>query len=176
MSTAAKQRNVPRHKGSFDVRGTVHDFDFLAGRWKVHCRRLLKPLSRSNEWIDFDGTNVSRPVWHGHGNFDEFEAETPSGRIQGLTVRLFDPRLRRWAIYWANASRALIDIPPMSGGFEKGRGEFYNREQFDGRPIVVRFLWTVNSADSCRWEQAFSGDDGETWETNWTWDLIRVKP
>lgn len=174
-AAAANDGKAPRHKGSFDVRGTARDFDFLAGRWNVWCRRLLEPLSGSDRWIEFDGTNVSRPAWHGHANVDEFEADTPSGRIQGLTIRLFDSKFRRWSIYWANASRALIDIPPMSGGFEKGHGEFYNREQFNGRPIVVRFIWTVHSADSCRWEQAFSGDDGETWETNWTWHLTRVK-
>lgn len=159
----------------FDVHGDVHDFDFLAGRWTVHCRRLLEPLSESQEWIEFEGTNVSRPAWHGYANVDEFEAETPSGPIQGMAIRLFDSHSRQWRIYWANAARALVDIPPMCGGFEKGHGEFYNREQFKGREIMVRFLWTVKSSDLCRWEQAFSADDGETWEVNWTWDLTRVR-
>jgi hypothetical protein len=176
MPATAENQSLSHTDSTFEVHGDIHDFDFLAGLWHVHCRRLTKPLSGSQEWIEFDGTNVSQPAWHGQANVDEFEADAPAGRIQGMTIRLFDPSLRQWRIYWANASRALIEIPPMVGGFEKGHGEFYNREQFNGRSIIVRFLWTVKSADACRWEQAFSADEGQSWETNWTWDLRRVRP
>jgi hypothetical protein len=157
-----------------DVHGTEHDFDFLIGSWTVHSRRLLKPLTGSKEWVEFGGTNVSRPLWGGRANVDEFHAETPSGPIAGITLRMFDRTTKQWRIYWASAQRAVVDVPPMVGGFENGRGEFYDREEYDGKPIMVRFFWIVNSRDSCRWEQAFSADDGKTWETNWTWDLVRV--
>jgi hypothetical protein len=160
--------------GIIAVHGSEHDFDFLVGKWKVRSRRLVHPLSGSSEWIEFDGTNVSQPVWNGMANVDEFEANAPAGPLKGMTIRFFDRQSRQWRIYWANAAYAAIDVPPMAGGFEKGHGEFYGRETFQGKPIVVRFLWTVPSPDSARWEQAFSADDGKTWEINWTWDLTRV--
>jgi hypothetical protein len=162
------------NNGSIAVHGTEHDFDFLAGSWTVRSRRLVRPLSGSTEWVEFDGINRSRPAWNGAANVDEFEANAPSGPLKGMTIRLFDRESRQWRIYWANGARAAIDIPPMTGGFEKDHGEFYGHETFDGKPIVVRFLWTVNSADCARWEQAFSADEGQTWETNWTWDLTRT--
>ena len=30
------------------------------------------------------------------------------------------------------------------------------------------------TADTARWEQAFSTDDGQTWETNWVADFTRA--
>jgi len=71
-----------------------HDFDFWFGSWKVHNRRLVHPLTGSNEWVEFDGTVVARPVWGGRANADEFEAVSPSGLIEGLIVRTYDPKSR----------------------------------------------------------------------------------
>ncbi|HYH07058.1 MAG TPA: NIPSNAP family protein [Thermoanaerobaculia bacterium] len=174
-ATAAEGVQMPDSSGIIAVHGTEHDFDFLAGSWSVRSRRLVRPLSGSREWIEFEGTNVSRPVWNGAANVDEFQANAPAGPLEGMTIRLFDPQSRQWRIYWANGAKAAIDVSPMTGGFEKGHGEFYGHEVFHEKPIVVRFLWTVHSPDAARWEQAFSADEGQTWETNWTWDLIRMK-
>lgn len=172
---AAEGGPMSSSNGILAVHGTEHDFDFLAGSWTVRSRRLVRPLSDSSEWIEFDGTNVSRPVWNGAANVDEFQANAPAGPLKGMTIRLFDPQSRQWRIYWANGARAAIDVSPMTGGFEKGHGEFYGREVFNEKSIVLRFLWTVHSPDTARWEQAFSADEGQTWETNWIWDLVRTK-
>lgn len=59
------------------------------------------------------------------------------------------------------------------GAFKDGSGEFYDQEDFNGRKIFVRYVWTVNSKDSCHWEQAFSNDGGTTWETNWIMNFVR---
>jgi hypothetical protein len=40
--------------------------------------------------------------------------------------------------------------------------------------IYVRFLWTHQSENVARWEQAFSDDGGKTWETNWIMEMERV--
>jgi hypothetical protein len=142
-----------------------HDFDFWFGRWKVHNRRLLHPLSGSNEWVEFGGTVVARSVWAGLANMDEFEADSPSGHIEGMTVRTYDPKSHQWSLYWANAAKGVFE-KPMIGQFKDSRGEFFDQEDFAGKAIYVRFVWSEIKANSCRWEQAFSNDGGKTWETN----------
>jgi hypothetical protein len=150
------------------------DFDFLMGSWKVHNRKLRERLKGSTAWDEFDGTVVARPAWGGKANVDEYEAESPAGHIEGLTVRLFNPKSRQWSIYWANSANGTLDVP-MVGEFKDGRGEFYDQEQFEGRSIYVRFIWSDITPTSCRWEQAFSADGGKSWEINWIMELTRMK-
>ena len=42
-------------------------------------------------------------------------------------------------------------------------------------PILVRFLWSDITPTTCRWEQAFSVDDGATWEVNWIMESTRIE-
>ena len=155
------------------VSNAQSDFDFFIGQWKVHNRRLRERLRGSTVWDEFDGTVVARPIWGGKGNVNEYEAEGPSGPIQGFALRLFNPRSRQWSIYWASGANGTLDMPPMIGSFKDGRGEFYNQEMFEERAIYVRFVWSGITATSCRWEQAFSADGGKTWETNWIMEFTR---
>jgi hypothetical protein len=158
------------------VRDGQHDFDFYIGKWKVHNRRLMKPLTGSTEWVEFEGTSFARAVWNGRANMDEFEGKAPTGRIQGMTVRTYNAKTGDWSLYWANANNGEISLPATVGHFNgNGKGEFFDKEEFNGKPIVVRYTWTVIDADHCRWEQAFSPDDGKTWETNWITTNTRVK-
>ena len=149
------------------------DFDFLHGNWKVRNRRLKERLRGSTEWEEFSSTCRCRPILGGLGNLDEFNIETPAGGIEAVTVRLYSPASREWSIYWTtNPGSGRFDVP-MVGNFEGPRGEFYSQEIFDGHHIFNRFIWTIVSPDTCRWEQAFSADGGRTWETNWTMDFTR---
>jgi hypothetical protein len=74
------------------VHDPQRDFDFIIGSWKVHNRRLKQRLKGSNSWEEFESTIVARKIWGGTGNVDEYEADSPSGRIQGMTVRLYNPK------------------------------------------------------------------------------------
>jgi hypothetical protein len=56
----------------------------------------------------------------------------------------------------------------------EGVGTFYADDSLRGRPIGVRFLWTATDTDEPQWEQAFSDDRGETWETNWVMRFRRA--
>ena len=172
MPRAAAKAQTPETAAERDGQ---HDFDFLFGRWKVHCRRLLHPLTGSNQWVEFDGTNVVHSMWNGQATVDEFEADAPSGHIEGMTIRTYNSKAHQWSIYWSSQANGTVDFPPMVGRFRNGRGEFYDSEIYDGRAIFVRFVWTVHSPDSCHWEQAFSADGGRTWEPNFIWDLTREK-
>jgi hypothetical protein len=148
------------------------DFDFFIGKWKVHNRKLKERLKGSTAWEEFEGTVVARHIWGGKANTDEYEADSPSGHIQGMTLRLFDPKSRQWSLYWSNSSTGHLE-KPMIGEFKDGLGEFYDQEMYEGKSIYVRFLWSGLTENSCRWEQAFSADGGKTWETNWIMQFER---
>lgn len=152
-----------------------HDFDFWFGKWTVHNRRLLDPLTGSKTWVEFEGKAVARPVWGGRANMDEYEADSPSGHIEGMTVRTYNGASHEWSIYWANQKDGAFSLPATVGRFQDGRGEFYDQEDFKGRKITVRYVWTVQSRESCQWEQAFSSDAGASWETNWIMTFTREK-
>jgi len=143
-----------------------HDFDFEFGTWKARLSRLTKPLTGTGTWVELEGTSVVRKVWDGRANLGELEVAGPSGRIQGLSLRLYNPDSRQWHISWANATDGLIGSA-MTGEFRDGRGEFYGQEPFNGRVITVRFVFSDITATSFRFEQAFSRDWGRTWEVNW---------
>ncbi|MFG3440902.1 hypothetical protein ACGF0J_26915 [Nonomuraea sp. NPDC047897] len=150
----------------------MNDFDFFIGAWNVLNRRLVKPLSGSDEWDEFPGTTISTRHFDGAANFDEIVF--PTKGFSGLTLRLHDPATGLWSIYWASSARGVLDLPPMVGRFDGPRGEFYADDSHEGTPVRCRFVWTVHGPDSCRWEQAFSVDDERTWETNWTMDFTRA--
>jgi hypothetical protein len=143
-----------------------HDFDFEHGRWHVHLARLVKPLSHSTTWTTLDGTSVVRPVWGGLANLGELDVDGGGTHVQGLSLRVYDPKARQWRIHWANSRDGVLG-PAMVGGFSGGRGEFYDQEDFEGRPIFVRFIFSDIAARSFKIEQAFSDDGGKSWETNW---------
>lgn len=159
--------------GTPDEHDGQHDFDFLFGRWKVHCRHLLRPLTGSSEWVEYSGTNVVHPMWNGRATVDEFEADPPSGHTEGMTIRTYNSQSHQWSIYWSSQTNGTVGFPPTVGSFKDGRGEFYDSEMYNGKAILVRYVWKVVSPDSCHWEQAFSADSGKNWETNYIWDLTR---
>jgi hypothetical protein len=152
-----------------------HDFDFYVGKWRLHNRRLLHPLTGSNEWVEFDGTSVARTMWNGRANVDEFQANTPSGHIEGMTVRLYNAETHEWSVYWANGQTGAFSAPAAVGHFTNGRGQFYEHEEISGRRVFVRLLWDIRSPTQCHWEQAFSADQGRTWETNWIIDSTSME-
>jgi hypothetical protein len=157
-----------------------HDFDFELGTWKIHLKRLVHPLTGLNTWVEFDGTSVTRKVWDGSAQLEEFETDaTPEkgnngGHIEGLTLRLYNPTSRQWSLYWGTSKSGALALPATVGEFKDGRGEFYDQEPFNGRMIFVRFVWSGITPNSAHFEQSFSDDGGKSWEVNWITDQTRV--
>jgi hypothetical protein len=150
-----------------------HDFDFLHGRWLVRNRRLRERLVGSTDWDSFDGMQVCRPILGGFGNEDELVTDAfGEQRFIGMTIRLFDPHQREWSIYWVD-NRSVQLQPPVRGRFEHGIGTFHGRDTHAGTPVLARFIWTPFGEDRARWEQAFSADEGASWETNWIMEFER---
>jgi hypothetical protein len=149
-----------------------HDFDFEDGIWKIHLKRLDHPLTGSNNWIEFDGTSTTKQLWDGAAHLEQFETVGSSGKVQGITFRLYRPESHQWYIYWVNRKDGALG-QPMIGEFNSGVGEFYDQEPFNGKMILVRYIWS-NLTTAPHFEQAFSDDGGKTWEVNWITDQTRV--
>jgi hypothetical protein len=143
-----------------------HDFDFEIGTWKTHLKRLQHPLTGSTTWIEYEGTSVIRKIWNGRANLVELEVDGPTGHIEGLSLRLYNPESHQWSLNFANSAGGTISFPTV-GEFKDGRGEFYDQETFNGRMILVRNAFSDITANSYRFEQSFSDDGGKTWEVNW---------
>jgi hypothetical protein len=162
----AQQNSDTSTTSASTARDGQHDFDFEIGTWKTHLSRLLHPLTGSTIWVKLEGTSVVRKVWNGRANLVELEVDGPTGHIEGLSLRLYNPQSRQWSLNFANSNGGTLGQPTI-GGFKNGRGEFFDQETFNGRTILVRNVWSDITADSCRFEQAFSDDGGKTWEVNW---------
>ena len=155
------------------VRDGSHDFDFEFGDWTMQLRRLVKPLSGSTEWVEYKGSSVVHKIWGGAANVGEIDVSGPAGRIQGMSVRVYNPQSGQWGVSFASARGGQLG-QPMIGGFKDGRGEFYNQETFNDRAIFVRFVFSDITPRAFRIEQAFSDDGGKTWETNWISTFSKV--
>ena len=151
-----------------------HDFDFEDGTWKIHLKRLEHPLTGSHTWTEFDGTTTTRKLWNGQAHIEQFETTGTAGRVEGLTLRIYNPESHQWSIYWANSKNGQLGLPAMVGEFKNGQGEFYDQEPYNGRMIFVRFIWSGITPNSAHFEQSFSDDGGKTWEVNWITDQTRV--
>jgi hypothetical protein len=168
-SEAAKSslQTSPQHDGQ-------HDFDFEIGTWKIHLKRLEQRLAGSTTWIEFEGTSVTRKVWDGRAQLEQFETDSPGGgHIEGLTLRLYNPQSHQWRLYWANSKIGILD-PPQVGEFKNGRGEFYAQDTINSKTILIRFIWSNTDTNTPHFEQSFSDDGGKTWEVNWITDQTRV--
>ena len=145
----------------------ARDFDFEFGRWHTELRRLTHPLSGSADWVRYSGTTTVTPIWEGKANLVELEVGGPAGRIEGMSVRLYDPSSRQWSLNYSNGRIGTLVGEPTVGSFANGRGEFYSTDELDGRAILVRFVIAPKSADRIHFEQSYSADGGRTWEANW---------
>ena len=171
--SAQASQDPPKPAAAQDMSG-IHDFDFLAGSWRVHHRRLKARLAGSHEWIEFDGTCVMRPLLDGLGNVDDNFLDMPGGAYRGVGLRSYDPKDGKWTIWWLDSRNPSAPLdPPVRGSFKNGVGEFFSDDTLDGKPIRVRYIWSQIAPKSAHWEQAFSPDGGKTWETNWTMEFRR---
>lgn len=151
---------------------SADDFNFMFGRWTVRHRRLKERLSGCDDWDHFDGTSETRPILGGFGNIEDNFLDLPGGSYRAVTLRSFDAGSNLWTIWWLDGRAPQGLDTPVRGCFKGDTGEFLAEDKLNGRPIKVRFLWRRGTHP--RWEQAFSEDDGATWETNWIMDFTQV--
>lgn len=159
---------TPNETASAAERSGQQDFDFEIGTWTTSVRVLRNPLTgKPPIWAEYRGTSVVRPLLGGRANFVELAVEGASGKIEGGSLRLYNPQTRQWSLNFASLRDGMLTAP-VYGGFDgRGRGLFYGQDVQDGRAILVRFLITMVSKREAHFDQAYSVDGGTTWETNW---------
>ena len=143
-----------------------HDFDFYEGKWKLHNRKLKTRLNNCTEWTEFESTQEMYRVLIGIGNIDNYLATFDGVPFEGMSVRLFNPKTKLWSIYWADSIEGKLD-PPVVGSFENNVAHFFTRNILNDKKILIVFRWDVRDKENPVWSQAFSADNGKTWEWNW---------
>jgi hypothetical protein len=123
--------------------------------------------------VQDDGTHVTTEVWGGRANLGVMEVDGSTGHIEGMTLSTYDPASARWNVTFASSRDGTLG-QPMTGSFQDGRGEFFDQEDYDGRSIFVRSVFSDITPASYKMEIAFSDDGGKTWETNWKMTFTRA--
>ncbi|HEY4292147.1 hypothetical protein [Luteibacter sp.] len=150
------------------ARDGQRDFDWEQGRWATKVRVLRNPLSgEAPQWVEYGGTSVIKPLSGGKANFVELSVTGDAGKIEGGSLRLYNPGSRQWSLNFASLRNGMLTAPVFGGFDGRGTGMFMGSDMLEGRAILVRFVITRVSPASARFEQAYSADGGATWETNW---------
>jgi hypothetical protein len=153
-----------------------HDFDFELGTWKFRVRKLPNALSGGHRWVELDGTSKTCRLWHGRAQIEQMEVSGGGQSIEGMTLRLYSPQTRQWSLYWATSKEGTMGGPPNIGEFKNGVGEFYADDLYEGRYVLIRYVWSRITPTSAHFEQSLSDDGGRTWVANWITDQWRVAP
>ena len=91
-----------------------------------------------------------------------------------MAIRLFDPQTKLWTVYWIDTSNPAMDEHPVTGSFDQGLGKLYANGNLNGKDIVVLYQWNAQNPRHPVWSQAFSENNGETWEWNWEMTLTKI--
>ena len=170
------QESLKIPKVNFDKNGELviiaspnsskNDFDFFQGKWKLHNKKLKTRLNNCKEWTEFESTQEMYKVLNGIGNIDNYLATFDGVPFEGMSFRLFNSKTKLWSIYWVDSNEGALQ-PPVVGSFENNVAHFFTKDTFNSRSILVVFRWDVRDKENPIWGQAFSDDNGKTWEWNW---------
>lgn len=154
--------------------GSVRDFDWFVGAWRVEHRRLRQRFVGSNDWETFEGVTTCQALLGGVVNLNESLGQRQSGPFRGMGLRAYDARTDRWFDWYLSASDPTTLGEPGIGRFEGKVGTFLSEETIGGIATQVRGRFTDIAPGEATWEQAMSRDGGATWETNWVMRYLRT--
>lgn len=168
MKTTTKIQDIKPYPGS-----SQKDFEFYAGKWKIKNKKLKKIFANCKEWTTFDAEEEVRPVLMGLGLIGQYTTILNDKPFEGTAIHLFNPKTQLWSNYWADSNNGAMEVPVV-GSFEKTNAVFYAYDTLGDKAIIIRFHWDVSDKNNPVWEQAFSDDDGKTWEVNWIMQYSRI--
>ena len=148
-------------------------FDFLVGDWHVANRRLRAPLTGGDEWYETPATASNTTLQNGAISVDEMWY--PELGFAGSSIRVHSVADDCWTIHWVNSDTGHLQ-PPVTGRWSADGSTFVatGPDEYGGAPILARYMWHSIERQQATWEQAFSSDDGATWETNWVMSWVRA--
>lgn len=152
------------------VNETSHRFDFLAGEWIAHSRRI----DETGQWHETTNPWSVETVLGGCAFVDFVDGDFGSGRFRGMGSRYYEPAADRWYITWMSTDApGVLEI--WEGGFdEAGAGHFFQEIDTPDGTMISRIRWWDIRDDSVEWEHALSRDGGETWSPTWRMTLRRA--
>ncbi len=164
-SPAGADQAAPNHPVARDG---PKDFDWELGTWTTNVKVRRNPLSgTAADWAEYQGISVVKPLLEGRANFVELSVAGTRGKIEGGSLRLYNPNARQWSLNYASVGGGVLTAPVFGGFDDGGRGSFYGQDNLDGRTILVRFIITRVSQREAHFVQAYSMDGGKSWEDNW---------
>ncbi|MEE9408652.1 MAG: hypothetical protein V3V28_11330 [Polaribacter sp.] len=152
----------------------LKDFDFLIGKWTVINKRLKERLKNNTDWIEFSAEMETKPFLNGLGLMDEMKSSHFGDEFIGFSIRMINPQTNIWKIYWADTSAPENYLKEqVVGEFKNGIGEFFGKEQYQGKEYKLRFTWIKESENTAKWAQAYFDEKKNEWETNWTMEFTK---
>jgi hypothetical protein len=112
------------------------------------------------------------PILSGAGSLEQIEADGPE-HLELMTLRLYNAQSHQWSLNFSDSQSGQMGSPAI-GEFHDGVGTFVGQDDYKGRNVLVRQIWSEITPSSYHFEQAFSNDFGKRWETNFIADLTRV--
>ncbi len=153
-------------------RSAPSDFDFIIGDWVVEHARLTTRFANADDWVHFKGQSSTLKILGGFGNLEDNLLHFPGESFRAVAMRSYCTKAKTWSIWWLDGRNPTRLDTPVVGCFTGHTGLFFADDVLDGVAIKVRFTWTAMPGAHPRWEQAFSNDGGEAWETNWKMEFI----
>jgi hypothetical protein len=147
------------------TRDGARDFDWEIGAWETVVR-VRAPLSEEAAWTEFRGTSLVHAFADGRANLVDLDVANGERRIEGVSIRLYNPQSGQWSLNFASMRDGALTAP-VHGAFAGGRGVFYGQETVGGRVVLVRFVISDITPTSARFVQSYSADGGQTWIDNW---------
>jgi hypothetical protein len=168
-------REMPRAADSAILPNGAHDFDFLLGRWSAHISHILNPFADGRRVVELDGTIAVSKVWNGRGWLEQIDADGPGVHWGGLALFLYNSKGRQWSQSFANGQSGVW-VAPMVGDFRNGRGEFFSQDDYEGRSVLVRGVWSNIEPTSHNYTESLSDDGGTTWRPGLIVSWRRIQP
>lgn len=149
-----------------------NDFDFLQGKWRVLNTRLVNWLSNCHDWMEFESFHVEQKRNKGLGNIAIHQYVLDRNFFERSIMRSYNPQFDFWKIDRMDGTMNLL-MSPLQGTFWRNKGSFLSKGIFNTVEVLIWVEWTKITNTYVTWEQAFSTDNGRTWETNWVMDFFK---
>lgn len=157
------------------LRDGAHDMDFNQGVWHTEITRFPDPFGDPSKVVRLAGTVTVKPIWNGKAWLEEIEADGRNGRWEGANLFFYDPNAHQWVQSFVNSTDGHFDAPPGIGEKRGENIEFYSTDDFKGRSVLDRGVWSDFTPDSHTYTESFSDDGGRTWHPTFIAHVTRPK-